>query len=173
MIRSIMCPLSAMNITYPFAVGNRGCGLPGFHITYVENSSPSIVIHNQRYTILKCYCDVNSFIIFLNEGCHFLYDPIDISFGNANGIFRISSKTKWNLNVYKCNKSVKEVHIMKFNARIYYSLPWDKLVAGYVHGCTMQQAIVKVGRMKWVSNDTMRNKSCRSCEENRSTLHLI
>jgi len=111
------------------------------------------------------YYNINGFIIFRNERCQFLDDPIKISSEDADSVFGITSKTNWSLNVFKCDKSVKEGQIVQCNANVYYSLPWDKPLAGYVPGCTMQQELVEVGRMKWVSNDTVRDESCRSCEE--------
>jgi hypothetical protein len=154
-----------MNITYPFGVGNRGCGVPAsFQIDCVRNSSPVIDIDGRNYTILETYYDTNNFVIFMDESCQFLGDSINIGLDYANTDFRIPSKTNWNLNVFKCNKSIQDTlkgQIRQCNASVYYS----KSLFNYsVPGCTMQQAPVEVGRMEWLSNDTIRDESCRSCE---------
>lgn len=156
----------SMNITYPFGVRNRGCGLPSLQIDCVQNSSPVIEIHGQYYTILKFADDTNNFVIFRNESCQFSDAPINIGSDSADTVFKLTSTTNWTLNVFKCNKSVHDTmegQIKECNASVYYSSSWDNPLAGYsLPGCERQQVLVGVGKMEWVSNDTIRDESCSS-----------
>lgn len=154
-----------MNIRYPFGVGNRGCGLPGtFQVDCVQSSSPVIQIDGRNYTIVNIYYDANTLVIFMDESCKFLGDSINIGLDDANPWFRTRSTTNWTLNVFKCSKPIKVTQagqIKQCNASVYYSL---SLFNYSVPGCVLQQAPVETARMEWVSNDTVRDESCTSCE---------
>jgi hypothetical protein len=159
-----------MNIKYPFGVRKRGCGLPIFQIDCKKNSSPVITIHGRNYTILKFLYHTSKFHIVRDQSCQFPDDPINTGPEYADTIFRITSEDNWTLNVFRCNTLLQHTlddlggGIRQCNATVYYSLSSP---LGYlVPECPKQQVLVEVGEMEWVSNDTIRDESCRSCEAN-------
>jgi len=158
-----------MNITYPFGVGNRGCGLSAStQIECVHNSSPVIEIDRRNYIIRKIEYDINRFVIFRNESCHFSDDPINIGSNSADTVFRIANKANWTLNVVNCNKYVQDTQkgqINQCNATVYYySSSIDTPGRFSIPGCSMRTILVEVGNMNWVTDDTKRGESCKSCE---------
>eukprot|EP00253_Pinus_taeda_P035657 PITA_35657 len=161
-----------INITYPFGVGNRGCGHPKFQINCAQNSSPVIEIHGQSYTILGFYTQ-NYFVIARGKNCNFfdhLENNIQIPLSeNGDDLFKISGKENRTLDVYRCNISFQnaldytgEQQLWKCNATVYY----DFYSSGHssIPGCPLEQVVVEVGRTQYVSTDTQRDNSCNSCE---------
>jgi len=159
-----------MNITYPFGVGKRGCGHPGFQINCVQNSSPVIEIHGRTYTILRILSPYIFFIV-RGENCNFFGRPNNnlqipsSEYGDA--LFRISGKENRTLDVYKCNMPFHDgfdstgEHLWKCNATVYY----DFFNSGHsIRGFFIEQVVVEIGITNWVSNDTERDKGCKSCE---------
>eukprot|EP00253_Pinus_taeda_P028463 PITA_28463 len=160
-----------MNITYPFGVGNSGCGHPKFQINCVQNSSPIIEIHGQSYTILRFY--THKFVIAKGKNCNF-FDHLDNKIHmplseNGDDLFKISGKENRTLDVYRCNisfqdalDSIGEQELSKCNATVYY----DFYRSGHssIPGCSIEQVDVEVGKTQCVSTDTQRDNSCNSCK---------
>jgi len=158
-----------MNISYPFGVGKRGCGLPGFQIDCVQNLTLVIAIQDQNYTILFFDNHSKIFYIVRGEKCKFLDDPIDKQIPppeRTDTAFRIAEENR-TLNVYKCNKQGQLNHSRMFkgiqcNDSVYYSLYENRTL---IPGCSKAHVTVDVGIMQPDYKDTKRDESCRSCEE--------
>eukprot|EP00253_Pinus_taeda_P009537 PITA_09537 len=158
-----------MNISYPFGVGNRGCGLPSLQIDCVQKSLV-IAIQGHNYTILEFSHHYKIFFIVRGEKCKFLDDPIDMQIpppNHTDTAMKIG-RENWILNVYKCNKQDQLDHSRmlkgKCNSSVSYGL-YDN--GSLILGCSRRQVTVDVGLMQLVYNDTKRDKSCRSCEASR------
>lgn len=147
-----------MNITYPFGVGNRGCGLPRFQIDCVQNSSPTITIDGLNFTVLRIDSQSHFVFIFREENCRFFDDHFHI----GDAVFNVRGKFNRTLNVYTC--SPREINtgkgdLRKCNASVYYSL-FDS--GNLMNECFSTPIIVDVRRVAWVLNDTVRDEMCRS-----------
>jgi hypothetical protein len=152
-----------MNITYPFGVGNHGCGLPSFQIDCMQNSSPTITIDSLNFTIVRVDYESHFFLIFREENCRFLDDQFHI----VDAVFKYSGKYNRTLNVYTCKTlspqvidSTAKEELRKCNGSVYYTL-YDSLNLK-PEECSWTNVTIDVGRMEWVSNDTARDESCRS-----------
>eukprot|EP00253_Pinus_taeda_P028331 PITA_28331 len=159
-----------MNLTYPFGVGNRGCCHPRFQINCAQKSIPVIHIHGQNYTILRM--DSPSIInIVRGENCDFFDRPfnnlhIPLSQHGDASVY-IAGKENQTLDVYNCNIPFQDGfdctkwQILKCNATIFY----DFFSSGHsIRGCSMKRVVVEVGKAGYFSNDTKRDKGCKSCE---------
>eukprot|EP00253_Pinus_taeda_P019442 PITA_19442 len=166
----------SMDITYPFGVGNRGCGHPKFQINCVQNSSPIIEIHGRSYTILRIssygsriYSHGSSFLIARGKNCNFFYHRSQIPLSeNGDDRFKISGKENRTLGVYRCTISFQDAfdsngrQFGKCNATVYYK--FYSSGPSSIPGCSMEQVDVEVGKTQYVSTDTQRDNSCNSCE---------
>eukprot|EP00253_Pinus_taeda_P017658 PITA_17658 len=157
-----------MNISYPFGVGNRGCGLPSLQIDCVQKSLV-IAIQGHNYTILDFSSHHKSFVIVRGEKCKFLDDPIDTQMPpERTDIAFTTDKENITLNVYKCNNQHQLDHSKMLSRKCNSSVSYGSYDNGnWIPGCSKTQVTVDVGVMHVIENDTKRDESCRSCEASR------
>jgi serine/threonine protein kinase len=153
-----------MNLTYPFGVGNRGCGLPRFQIDCMQNSSPTITIDRLNFTILRVDYESHFFLVFREDNCGFLDDHFQI----VGDIFTDTGKFNRTLYVYTCKTPSPRVidytgkgELMKCNTSVYYTL-YDVDNLMLEEECVLTNISIDVGRIKWVPNYTVRDARCRS-----------
>eukprot|EP00253_Pinus_taeda_P010763 PITA_10763 len=159
----------SMNISYPFGVGNRGCGLPSFQIDCVQNFSLVITIQGQNYTILDFFHHHKTFVIVRGEKCKFLDDPIETQIPpeRTDIALRIGKENR-TLNVYKCNNQHQLDHSNMLSGKCNSSVSYGSYYIGNsIPGCSKTQVTVVVGVMHVIENDTKRDESCRLCLESQ------
>jgi hypothetical protein len=146
-----------MNISYPFGVGNRGCGHPSFQINCVQNLSSVITINGHIYTILAFYH--NLFVIVRGQNCQFLNDSNNNQIQSSEfpgTVFTFKGTGKLTLYVYKSNKQ-DQLQASKCNASVYYAL---NKINYSTPGSSMGQVTANAAFIELVT----KSESCKSCE---------
>jgi len=147
-----------MNISYPFGVGNLGCGLPSFQINCINNSSLVIKIDRQNYRILA-FLDPTLVIITRGQNCQSLDASINnqIKSSEFEGtVFNFTATENLTLYRYKC-KIPDQLQPLKCNASLYYSLYEDK---SSTRECRMGQVTVHAA----IIHSVRKTESCESCQ---------
>eukprot|EP00253_Pinus_taeda_P005575 PITA_05575 len=152
------------NLTHPFGVGKRGCGLLAFQIDCVNNSTPVIAIDGQRYTILRFDDPI---LIVKGDSCQFLTDPINMeipSSQSADAAIKITGKENRTLYVYKCAEGFKSTGGLLSqcgSSNVYYAFsdPGHSIQA-----CSMEKLLIEVGKADWVISERQRYGMYASCD---------
>eukprot|EP00253_Pinus_taeda_P016233 PITA_16233 len=150
-----------MEIQYPFGVGNRGCGLPSFQISCLQNSSFVIPIRDRNYTILTFLPPMLA--ITRGQNCQFLNHSINnpIGFREFAGTkFTVKATENLTMYVYKCKEQdhLHKVLLPKCTAGLYYSFEKENSTSA----CSMEQLPVYTALIQ--PDHVLKDESCRSCE---------
>lgn len=149
---------------YPFGIGNKGCGGPNFQIDCVHNSNPVITLERLNYTILSARFDEGHIVIVRQENCQFRDMNFKVGYKYAGEVFNISGTANWTVILYHCSPPISRGFYLPFNecnASLYYALYEN---GNSIPGCPSEPVMFNVGIVKWVSDNTKTDISCKSCK---------